>query len=112
MPARCEARIFETTVDNVPWSGPYIRTNPRRIEHWRRALAPGARLHVGLAWAGRPQYWDDRKRSLPLSACAPLAGVAGLSLYSLQWGEAAAQISTVLACEILSKMDTVKETNV
>ena len=95
LPVMSLPRVFGTTVDSVPWNGPYIRADPRRIEHWRRALAPGARLHVGLAWAGRPQYWDDRKRSIPLAAFAPLAGLAGLCLYSLQWGEAAAQIPSL-----------------
>ncbi len=90
-------RIFDTTVDSVPWKGPYIRADPRRIEHWRGLLAPGARLNVGLAWAGRPQNWDDRKRSIPLAECAPLFGLAGLSFYSLQWGEGAAQISSLPA---------------
>ncbi len=87
-------RIFGTTVDSVPWNGPYLRADPRRVEHWRRMRTPGGRLHAGLAWAGRPQYWDDRKRSIPLAAFAPLAGVAGLSLYSLQWGEGAAQLAS------------------
>jgi tetratricopeptide (TPR) repeat protein len=95
LPVMSLPRIFETTVDSVPWNGPYIGAEPGRIEHWRHALEPGARLHVGLAWAGRSQYWDDRKRSIPLAAFAPLAGLAGLSLYSLQWGEAAAQISSL-----------------
>ncbi len=87
-------RIFGTTVDSIPWKGPYLRADPRRVEHWRRMRAPGARLHAGLAWAGRPQYWDDRKRSIPLAAFAPLAEVPGLSLVSLQWGEGAAQLAS------------------
>jgi tetratricopeptide (TPR) repeat protein len=97
IPVMSLPRIFETTVDSVPWDGPYIRAEPHRIEHWRRALAPGARLHVGLAWAGRPQNWDDRKRSIPLAEFAPLFGLPGLSFYSLQWGEGAAQISSLPA---------------
>jgi len=109
LPVMSLPRIFETTLDSVPWNGPYIRADPRRIEHWRRALAPGARLHVGLAWAGRPQNWDDRKRSIPLAAFAPLAGVPGLSLYSLQWGEGAAQIASQPQLQIADFGDAIRD---
>jgi Flp pilus assembly protein TadD len=97
LPVMSLPRIFETTVDSIPWSGPYVRADPRRVEQWRGALEPGARLRIGLAWAGRPQNWDDRKRSIPLAEFAPLFGVAGLSFYSLQWGEGAGQIASLPA---------------
>ena len=42
-------------------------------------------------WAGRPQQWDDRKRSISLDMLAPLARAAGVTFFSLQVGAAAAQ---------------------
>jgi tetratricopeptide (TPR) repeat protein len=92
LPAR-----FGSTLDNLPWQGPYVRADAQHVERWRRVLAGdaatlgAARLKVGLVWAGRPQQWDDRKRSISLAALAPLARAADTVFYSLQVGAAAAQ---------------------
>ena len=94
LPLMSLPRIFATTTASVPWDGPYLHADPQRVARWKRELAPGARRHVGLAWAGRPQYWDDRKRSIALAAFEPLSRVEGVALYSLQWGEGAAQLVT------------------
>jgi hypothetical protein len=75
----------------IPWDGPYIRADPARVEQWRAFVAEDARLKVGLAWAGRPQQGDDRKRSIALSMLAPLARSRGVAFYSLQKGPPAAQ---------------------
>jgi tetratricopeptide (TPR) repeat protein len=90
LPLMSLPRIFRTTLESIPWDGAYIHAEPRRVDAWRSLLAPLARLHVGLVWAGRPEYWDDRKRSISLAMLAPLAQ-PGVALYSLQWGEAASQ---------------------
>jgi tetratricopeptide (TPR) repeat protein len=82
--------LFGTTLDNIPWSGPYVHADPERVAAWRDAIAePG--LKVGLVWAGRPQQWDDRKRSISLHLLAPLARVPRVAFYSLQVGVAATQ---------------------
>jgi tetratricopeptide (TPR) repeat protein len=82
--------LFGTTLDDIPWRGPYVHAEPERAAAWRGAVAePG--LKVGLVWAGRPQQWDDRKRSISLDLLAPLARVPRTVFYSLQVGEAAAQ---------------------
>lgn len=92
LPAR-----FGSTLDNLPWDGPYVSADAQRVERWRSVLdADAARLgtaqrRVGLVWAGRPQQWDDRKRSISLAALEPLARAAGTVFYSLQVGEAARQ---------------------
>lgn len=82
--------IFGTTLDSIPWDGPYVRA----MHHGADApppLPPAEGLRVGLAWAGRPEQWDDRKRSISLDMLAPLADVPGVTFYSLQKGPAAAQ---------------------
>jgi tetratricopeptide (TPR) repeat protein len=95
LPAR-----FGTTLDAVPWVGPYVRADAQGIERWKAILATdppafrSARLKVGLVWAGRPQQWDDRKRSISLGALAPLASAVEAAFYSLQVGPAAAQAAT------------------
>jgi tetratricopeptide (TPR) repeat protein len=84
--------IFGSTLDNLTWSGPYVHADAARVVVWRDAVAPEeARLKVGLVWAGRPQQWDDRKRSMSLSMLAPLAAVGGVAFYSLQKGAAATE---------------------
>jgi tetratricopeptide (TPR) repeat protein len=82
--------IFGTTLADIPWGGPYVYANPEKALAWRVALAAQG-LCVGLVWAGRPQQWDDRKRSILLEALAPLARVQGVTFYSLQVGAAAVQ---------------------
>jgi hypothetical protein len=79
-------RVFRTTLQSVPWNGPYLGADPERM----RIPASPARLRVGLAWAGQPSQGDDRKRSLSLAALAPLAH-ADIAFYSLQKGDAAMQ---------------------
>ncbi|HEX5093846.1 MAG TPA: tetratricopeptide repeat-containing glycosyltransferase family protein [Burkholderiales bacterium] len=82
--------VFGTTLASIPWEGAYVRPSDERAQRWD--LDPhGAGLRVGLVWAGRPQQWDDRKRSLSLEHLAPLAGVGGVTFFSLQIGEAAKQ---------------------
>jgi len=84
--------IFGTTLDSVPWTGPYVHADASRVASWRDALLPDESwLRVGLVWAGRPQQWDDRKRTISLAMLAPLAAVTGVTFYSLQKGPAAAE---------------------
>jgi tetratricopeptide (TPR) repeat protein len=86
-----------TTLDTIPAPVPYLHAEPAAVAPWRQRLAalPGKR--VGLCWAGdpRPHQPDataiDRRRSIPLAAFAPLGGVPGISLVSLQKGAASVQ---------------------
>lgn len=88
-------RVFGTTIATIPWSGPYVQPPAASTAQWREQLARerGA-LKVGVAWAGRAEYAQDRQRSLPLDMLAPLAQVPGAVFYSLQKGEAAAQAAS------------------
>jgi tetratricopeptide (TPR) repeat protein len=87
--------IFGTTLDSVPWTGPYVHAEADRVASWRNALRPDEpRLKVGLTWAGRPHQWDDRKRTISLAMLAPLAAAGGVTFYSLQKGAAAAEAAT------------------
>jgi Flp pilus assembly protein TadD len=86
-----------TTLDTIPAEIPYLRADPRDVEHWRRRLADLPGLRVGLCWAGgrsptnREQNRIDDRRSLHLTVLAPLVAVEGISFVSLQTGEPAAQ---------------------
>jgi len=88
---------FATRLETIPAPvAPQIA--PALAQLWRERVlacaAPG-KLRVGLVWAGSPRpgearaHYADRRRSLPLAAFAPFAGLPGLALYSLQHGVAA-----------------------
>ena len=77
---------------------PYLAAEASLRKAWQERLsihphAQGGRLKVGLVWAGRPAFKNDRTRSIPLATFIPLADVAGVEFYSLQKGEAARQIA-------------------
>lgn len=66
---------------------PYLRAGPLRGERWAQRLpARDGGRRVGLAWAGNPAHPNDRRRSLPLAAFAPLGAVPGVRWFSLQVG--------------------------
>lgn len=75
-----------TTLDTIPATIPYLRASPERIALWRPRL-PVAGPKVGLVWKGNPRFENDGDRSLPsLDTLAPLGGVGGVHLVSLQKG--------------------------
>jgi tetratricopeptide (TPR) repeat protein len=83
--------------------GPYLAADPQDVAAWRARLATSGKRRIGLCWAGgfRPDLLvadsADKRRSLPLEAFAPLAGVDGVEIYSLQKGPPAAQLTEALA---------------
>lgn len=81
------------TLENLPNRVPYLSVDQRAIERWRKklsndAVGQSAGLRVGVAWAGNPAHRNDRNRSIPASMFLPLSTIAGVSLYSLQKGDA------------------------
>lgn len=63
---------MDTLADTVPWDGPYLTVPPGQAEAWTARLGPRRGPRVGLAWSGNPKHLNDRNRSLPLAALAPL----------------------------------------
>ena len=63
-------------------------------EVWSRRIG-SAGFKIGIVWQGNPDPEADRARSMPLSALAPLAEVAGVRLISLQKGAGEEQISSL-----------------
>ncbi|MBL8659380.1 MAG: glycosyltransferase, partial [Rhodospirillales bacterium] len=54
-------------------------------------LAAVARPRVGVVWAGNPQHHNDRNRSAPVAALAPLLTMPGVAFVDLQVGAGARQ---------------------
>lgn len=69
---------FGTTLDTIPPPLPYARALPRPPQL--------ARLQVGIVWAGRDAFVEDRRRSLDPALLAPLGTVSGVDFHSLQFG--------------------------
>ena len=85
-------RIFRTTLATIPANVPYLSVAPALSAHWQRQLSGVEGLKVGIAWQGNPEHTRDRRRSVPLLAFAPLAGVPGVRLVSLQKGPGREQL--------------------
>ena len=92
LPSFALPHVMGTRLETIPRQVPYVFADPRRAEAWRTALEPIEGFRVGLAWAGSVQNTNDRNRSVPLSAFAPLAEVDGVSFLSVQKGERAAEM--------------------
>jgi tetratricopeptide (TPR) repeat protein len=84
--------VFETTLESIPASVPYLHAEPEIVEQWRRKMESGGgqgRFRIGLVWAGQPDYANDRNRSIPPHLLAPLAECPNIRWFSLQKGKAA-----------------------
>ncbi|HVI50288.1 MAG TPA: FkbM family methyltransferase [Candidatus Sulfotelmatobacter sp.] len=75
-------RIIGISLDKIPNAVPYLKAPNGPV-----LPAPlGTRMKVGIVWAGSPKHANDRNRSITLENLMPLAGVHGVTLYSLQTG--------------------------
>ena len=84
---------------------PYLRAEPERVGRWRARIgAEGFR--VGIVWQGNPDAPVDRYRSAPLAAFAPLAGMQGVRLVSLQKGPGEEQEAPFPLLRLGPELDT------
>lgn len=89
--------LFGTTLNNIPARVPYLE--PPGTFELPPHPAAGARLKVGIAWAGSPTHANDRNRSCHLRELAPLLDVDGVAWYSLQKGPQAEQLRELVRPE-------------
>jgi Tetratricopeptide repeat len=88
-------RLHGTRPDTIP-PVLQIQTDAARAGTWRTRLdlaIPARQRRIGIVWAGRPTHRNDRNRTLALATLAPLAAAPGVTLVSLQKGDAAAQVA-------------------
>ena len=84
--------ILGTTADSVPGGVPYLAVDADLAEPWRGLIGPSDGLRIGIAWQGNPVFPQDCHRRIPLAAFAPIAGIPGVRLVSLQRGFGAGQL--------------------
>jgi hypothetical protein len=84
--------IFHTNLATIPAPHSYLAAEPELVQAMRPILGDRPGLKVGIAWQGDPKNPNDRWRSAPLFAFAPLAAVPGVILFSLQKGPGEEQL--------------------
>jgi tetratricopeptide (TPR) repeat protein len=62
---------FDTTIDTIPSSVPYISVC-EHAKNWEAFLGSTGMPRVGIVWSGNPDNSNDHKRSIPLKALTPL----------------------------------------
>ena len=87
--------VLRTDTASIPAEIPYLRANPELAERWRQELSRIDGFKIGIAWHGHCESSGYRTRSTPLAEFAPLAGLSGVLLISLQKGEGAEQVAGV-----------------
>jgi hypothetical protein len=83
---------LKTCLDTIPAKIPYLFADPVLEDHWRERLASVPRFRIGISWRGRP---TTRHRDIPLECFRFLTELPGVSVISLQKGEARAELSAV-----------------
>lgn len=96
--------LFQTCLDNIPATIPYLEIPEVERIKWRALLKGVSGLKVGLVWAGNSNNFADKDRSIPLSDFKHLFTIAGMRLISLQKGELSGQ-SAELETNCIDYMD-------
>jgi tetratricopeptide (TPR) repeat protein len=87
--------LLGTTLENIPADIPYLSVPSQAIATWRERLAGLDGFRVGIVWKGRSTHVGDKTRSIPLAEFAPLSGIPGVTLISLQKHEGEEQLGEV-----------------
>ena len=83
--------IFNTELESVPSSHPYLKPNPAKKKIWTERLSSSRSLRVGLVWSGSPKadQPEMKARNIPLAMISRLQHLHNIEFYSLQKGESA-----------------------
>ena len=90
----------------IPASVPYLAPARSHVDALAPAIAavPG-KLRVGLSWAGNARHANDRRRSCPLAALAPLLELPDIAWFSLQKVDGEDQIAHIPAAQRIRLLD-------
>jgi len=88
--------MLGTTFNSIPSADGYLSADPALVRTWDGKLGSSqSKRRIGLVWAGNPDNKTDYKRSIPLTELAPLLDMPGYSFFSLQVGDAAAELEAL-----------------
>jgi tetratricopeptide (TPR) repeat protein len=85
--------ILGDTIQTISADVPYLRANPELVNYWRTYLNHDRAFKIGIAWHGNPNQKDGLIRRCALRDMAPVWGLAGVSVYSLQEGAGREELS-------------------
>ncbi len=86
-------------IDDLRPTGRYLQSDASRSGAIASILAqhgPATR-RIGVSWAGAAHHRNDKRRSMPLAALAPLFSLPGVAWYSLQKGGSAVELAQLEA---------------
>ncbi|MDP4173540.1 MAG: tetratricopeptide repeat protein, partial [Bacteroidota bacterium] len=78
--------FFNTTLENIPSTVPYLQPEKEYMEKWTQIIKNSDKLKIGIVWAGSPTHSNDRHRSVKLNRFLPLFSIEGTEFFSLQKG--------------------------
>lgn len=102
-------RLLGTRLETIPATIPYLFAEDALAAKAQDRLAPYSGTKIGLAWAGNPHHHNDRNRSMPAAALAPLLALEGVMAFSLQVGDAAADLATLPAGSMIDLAPDLRE---
>lgn len=102
-------RAFGTVPETIPARSAYLGADPALVERWAPRFAGAAGPRIGLVWAGNPRHANDHNRSLPPGRLAPLFAARGARFFSLQTGDARADLARLPADGVVDLIDGVTD---
>ena len=102
VPAGSLPRLFGTTVETVPYKGPYVSAPELHGIHLPSPLDDA--FKVGVVWSGSSAHTSNDDRSVVLEDVLGLLGVPGVTFYSLQKGDEANHARDIACDPILADM--------
>ena len=100
--------LFGTTLATIPAGIPYLRADPKLVQHWGREIAPAAPpkvssnsrergdiFKIGITWQASPKHPGYQHKSVSLKCFGPVAQMRGIKLFSLQVGPGTKEMTSV-----------------
>lgn len=84
--------LAATDVESIPPPARFAVPSEMKGK-WSAKTGEKTGMRVGIVWAGNPDHFNDRNRSLPLDSFRPLLDIPKVNWFSLQVGPAAAQLA-------------------
>ena len=91
-------RRFRRSLEDFPDRPAFLKPDPKRVRHWRKALASaGAGPKVGLLWKSLKQDGARLRFYSPFEQWAPVLATPGAVFVNVQYGDCAAEIAEAKA---------------